>query len=60
MRILKNMGGVGVALLILNEIRGILVVVALLGSGVQAAAHQFSGDHRSGVHHGSRIAPSGF
>ena len=40
MKILKKLGGVGFALLILNEVRGILVVVALLSGGAQALAHQ--------------------
>ena len=40
MNILKKLGGVGIALLILNEVRGILVVVALLSGGAQALAHQ--------------------
>lgn len=38
MTILKKLGGIGVAVLILNEIRGILVVAALLGGGAQALA----------------------
>jgi hypothetical protein len=40
MKILKKMSRLGIALLILNEIRGILVVVALLSGGAQAIAHQ--------------------
>jgi len=38
MRILKKMGAAGVVLLVLNEIRGILVVAALLSGGAQALA----------------------
>jgi len=38
MTILKKMGAVGVAMLIVNEIRGILVVAALLSGGAQALA----------------------
>jgi hypothetical protein len=40
MKILKKMSRLGIALLILNEIRGILVVTALLSGGAQALAHQ--------------------
>lgn len=40
MKILKKMSALGIALLVLNEIRGILVVIALLGGGAQALADQ--------------------
>lgn len=60
MKILKNMGGLGIALLILNEIRGVLVVVALLGGGVQALAHPSDGGPRAGARDGSDIAAPGF
>jgi hypothetical protein len=38
MKILKKLGGIGVTVLILNEIRGILVVATLLSGGAQALA----------------------
>ena len=43
MKILKKMSRLGIALLILNEVRGILVVIALLSGGAQALAHQGQG-----------------
>jgi hypothetical protein len=48
---LKSLGAVGVALLVLNEIRGLIVVVALIQSGVAGdlikAASEVAREHSS-------------
>jgi len=42
MTVLKKMGAVSVALIVLNEIRGVLVVLALLSGGAHALAQSDS------------------